>query len=100
MMSNVWITFLLCLVELLNFQCVCGYHEYNKVININHKGNNSIECCVNGTCPCSSLETALQHGINNTLINITSPKVRLSVQINIMHVSMITIKGSNDTTID
>ena len=100
MMSIAWITFLLCLMELLNFQCICAYHEYNKVISINHEGNNSIECCVNGKCPCSSLETALQHDINNTLINITSSKATLSIQINIMHVSVIAIKGNNDTTID
>ena len=87
-------------MELLNFQFICAYHEYNRVISINHEGNNSIECCVNGKCPCSSLETVLQHDINNTLINITSPKATLSIQINITHVSMIAIKGSNNTTID
>ena len=99
-MTKVWILFLLCIIELLKFQCIHAYREYNKVININQKENHSTECCVNGTCPCSSLETALQHDINNTLINITSSKATLSIQINIMHVSMIAIKGNNDTTID
>ena len=100
MMTNVWVLFLLCLIELLNFQCIHAYHEYNKVININNKGNT--DCCIStsGNCSCSSLETALQHVISNTLINITSPMVGLSIQISITHVSMITIKGSNNTIID
>ena len=100
MMTNVWILFLLCLVELLNFQYIHGDHviEYNKVIDISDEG--STECCISGNCTCSSLETALQHVSNNTLINITSPKAALSIQINITNVSMIAIKGSNDTSID
>ena len=98
MMANFWVLFLL--MGLLNFQCILAYHKYNKVVDINGNGNSSTECCVSGNCPCSSLEIALQNVNDSTLINITSSKAALSVQINIMHVSMVTIKGNSNTAID
>ena len=96
-MAVIWI--LLLLVE-MNFQCIFAYQVYNKIITINNEGDNTNKCCVDGKCPCSSLEMALVNVNNNTLINITSAMVRLSVQTNISHGSMIGITGSNHTVID
>jgi len=55
---------------------------------------------VDGHCDCSSLEIALQHVKKDTLINITLPKVALSVHSNISYISMIGITGNNGTFID
>ena len=96
-MAVIWILFLL--MELI-FQSTSAFQEYNKTITISDKGNNTTECCVDGKCPCSSLEIALRNVNNNTLINITSAKEALTVQINMKNVSMVGITGSNDTVID
>jgi len=37
------------------------------------------ECCIHGTCPCSSLKSALQHLTSNTTIDITSKSVTLNI---------------------
>ena len=65
---------LICLIILkLTSQCV-----HSKVIIVNsNNSNDSTECCVNGTCTCSSLSTALLNIDNNTIINITSESVAL-----------------------
>ena len=47
------------------------------VITINNNGDNSANCCVYGTCPCSSLSSALHNVSDNTVINITSESVTL-----------------------
>ena len=96
-MAIVWI--LLLLME-LNSQYTFAYQVYNKTITINNEGDNTNKCCVDGECPCSSLEMALVNVNNNTLINITSAMVGLSVQTNINYGSMIGITGSNYTVID
>ena len=97
-MTTIWILFLL--MELLNLQCIHAHHEYDKVININNRGNNSNECCICGECPCLSLEIALQNFDNSTLINITSVSIELLKQINITNRSLIGIAGSNSTIIN
>ena len=90
------INVLICLI-ILTSQCVC---VHSKVININsNNGNDSTECCVNGTCACSSLYTALLNITNNTIINITSKSVALhnTTTMGSGKLTNITITGSNIT---
>ena len=87
---------LICLI-ILTSQCVC---VHSKVININsNNGNDSAECCVDGTCVCSSLYTALLNITNNTIINITSKSVALhnTATMGSGKLTNITITGSNVT---
>ena len=90
------INVLTCLI-ILTSQCV-----HSKVININSSnGNDSTECCVNGTCTCSSLYTALLNITNNTIINIMSKSVALH-NITTMgsgKLTNITITGSDVTIV-
>jgi len=53
-------------------------HVESKVITINNQGNSTTLCCVDGSCPCSSLSFALEKLNNNTIINITSESVTLN----------------------
>ena len=90
------INVLICLI-ILTSHCVC---VHSKVININsNNGNDSTECCVNGTCRCSSLYTALLNITNNTIINITSKSVALhnTATMGSGNLTNITITGSNVT---
>ena len=84
----------------LNFQYTFAYQVYNKTITISSEESNTTQCCVDDTCPCSSLEMVLRNVSNDTLINVTSAKVALSVQTSINYVSKIGITGSNHTVID
>ena len=92
MIINVFI----CLI-ILTSQCIC---VHSKVININSSnGNDSTECCINGTCAYSSLYTALLNITSNTIINIISKSVALH-NTTIMgsgNLTNITITGSNVT---
>jgi len=68
-----------------------------KVITINDDGNNSTECCVDGSCPCSSLTFALQSvNSNDAIIKIVSKLVTLTTNASTGH--SLTISG-NGTTI-
>ena len=96
-MAIIWI--LLLLME-LNFQYTFAYQVYNKTITISYEGSNSTKCCLDGECPCSSLKMAFKNVSNDTLINITSAKVALSVQTSINYVSKIGFTGSIHTVID
>ena len=90
------INVLICLI-ILTSQCVC---VHSKVINIDSdNGNDSTECCVNGTSVCSSLYTALLNITNNTIINITSKSVALhnATTMGSGKLTNITITGSNVT---
>ena len=85
---------LICLI-ILTSQCV-----HSKVIIVNSdNGNDSTECCVNGTCTCSSLSTALLNIDNNTIINITSESVALNntATMGSGKLTNITITGNNVT---
>ena len=68
------------------------------IVNSNN-GSDSTECCVNGTCTCSSLSTALLNIDNNTIINITSESVALNntTTMGSGKLTNITITGSNVT---
>ena len=88
------ISVLTCLI-MLTSQCV-----HSKVINVNSDdGNDSTECCVHGTCTCSSLYTALWNITNNTIINITSKSVTLhdTTTMGSGKLINIAITGSNVT---
>ena len=85
---------LICLI-ILTSQCV-----YSKVIIVNsNNGNDNTECCVNGTCICSSLFTALLNIDNNTIINITSESIALNniTKMGSGKLTNIIITGSNVT---
>ena len=85
---------LICLI-ILTSQCV-----HSKVIIVNsNNGNDNTECCVNGTCTCSSLSTALLNIDNNTIINITSESVVLNntTTMGSGKLTNITITGSDVT---
>ena len=96
MMMLMFVNVLICLI-ILTSQCVC---VHSKVININsNNGNDSTECCVNGTYACSSLYTALLNITNNTTIKITSKSVALhnTTTMGSGKLTNITITGSNVT---
>ena len=69
------------------------------VITVNNSGSDSDTCCVNGTCPCSSLLSALQDVSDNTVINITSESVTLHyiVRMGSGNLNHITITGNGAT---
>ena len=90
------ISVLICLI-IFTSHCVC---VHSKVIIINsNNGNDSTECCVNGTCACSSLYTALSNITSNTTINITSESVSLNnaTTMESGNLTNITITGSDVT---
>ena len=69
------------------------------VITVNNNGSDNGTCCVNGTCPCSSLSSALHNVSNNTVINITSESVTLHdiVGMGSGNLNKITITGNGAT---
>ena len=78
--------------------CLVTHVVYGKIITVNNS-NNSSSCCVNGTCPCSSLSSALCNVSDNTVINITSESVTLHdiVGMGSGNLSNITITGNGAT---
>ena len=71
----------------------------SKVVTANNHGVNSTACCVDGSCPCSSLSFALENINNNTIINITSESVVLNTTtpIGSGNLHNITITGNGAT---
>ena len=57
--------------------CLITHVACDVVITVNNNGSDNGTCCVNGTCPCSSLSSALHNMSDNTVINITSESVTL-----------------------
>ena len=57
--------------------CLITHVACDIVITVNNNGSDNDTCCVNGTCPCSSLSSALHNVSDNTVINITSESVTL-----------------------
>ena len=57
--------------------CLITHVACDVVITVNNNGSDNDNCCVNGTCPCSSLSSALHDVSDNTVINITSESVTL-----------------------
>ena len=95
--GRIMVVNMLIFLIILTSQCTC---VHSKVIIINsNNGNDNIECCVNGECPCSSLSTALLNIDNNTIINITSELVALNntATMGSGKLTNITIIGSNVT---
>jgi len=73
--------------------------KYSKVITVNINGSDDQACCVDGHCHCSSLESALSHMHDNTLINITSSIVPLLALVKITSYTTIGISGNNGTVV-
>lgn len=82
------------LLTTISLQCVLS-----KVITINNSGNNSIVCCVDATCYCNSLSTALTSIKSNTAINITSETVLMKENVHVEEevLENIIITGHNTT---
>ena len=68
----------------------------SKVIEVSSKGNDSVNCCVEGECVCASLPEALSHIESNTVINIAS-SVSLNSSIQIGNLNNITIISNGVT---
>ena len=80
--------------------CITMTHVvYGTIITVNINGSDNDKCCVNGTCPCSSLSSALHNVSDNTVINITSESVTLHdiVGMGSVNLSNITITGNGAT---
>ena len=79
--------------------CLITHVVYGTVIIVNNNGDNSTNCCVIGTCPCSSLSSALHDVSDNTVINITSESVTLHdiVGMGTGNLNNITITGNGAT---
>ena len=79
--------------------CLITHVASDVLITINNNGSNNDTCCVNGTCPCSSLSSALCNVSDNTVINITSESVTLHdiVGMGSGNLSNITITGNGAT---
>ena len=56
----------------------------------NNEDNDSLNCCVYGNCSCSSLDHALAHLTNNTVINITT-SITLSSSIKLSNLQNVLI---------
>ena len=72
---------------------------FSKMITINNSGNSSAMCCVNASCHCNSLSTALTSLKSNTTINMMSETVLLeeSVYVEEDYLDNIAITGHNTT---
>ena len=68
------------------------------VITINQSGSDTLECCVDGKCPCSNLSLAFIHIQDNTEIRITSD-IPLHHDVEFGNISSIIIIGYNNPTI-
>ena len=79
--------------------CLISHVACDVVITVNNNGDNSTNCCVYGTCPCSSLTSALHDVSDNTVINITSESVTLHdiVGMGSGNLSNIIITGNGAT---
>ena len=81
------------------WMCLITHVVCDVVITVNNNGNNTTNCCVYGTCPCSSLSPALCDVSDNTVINITSELVTLHdiVGMGSGNLNNITITGNGAT---
>ena len=79
--------------------CLITHVACDVLITVNNNGSDNDKCCVNGTCPCSSLSSALHNVSDNTVINITSESVTLHdiVEMGSGDLSNITITGNGAT---
>ena len=81
--------------------CLITHVACDVLITVNNNGSDNDKCCVYGTCPCSSLSSALRHVSDNTVINITSESVTLHdiVAMGSGNLNNITITGNGATII-
>ena len=79
--------------------CLITHVACDVVITVNNNGNDNDNCCVNGTCPCSSLSSALHNVSDNTVINITSESVTLHdiVGMGLGNLNNVTITSNGAT---
>ena len=66
------------LVTTVCWLCLITHVVYSTFITVSNNGDDSVECCKEGNCACSSLPCALKNMKNNTVINITSKVVTLN----------------------
>ena len=79
--------------------CLITHVACDVLITVNNNGSDNDKCCVYGTCPCSSLSSALHDVSDNTVINITSESVTVHniVGMGSGNLSHITIIGNGAT---
>ena len=79
--------------------CLITHVVCDVLITVNNSGSDNGTCCVNGTCLCSSLSSALCNVSDNTVINITSESVTLHgiVGMGSGNLNNITITGNGAT---
>ena len=79
--------------------CLITHVACDVLITVNNNGSDNDKCCVNGTCSCSSLSSALHNVSDNTVINITSESITVHdiVGMGSGNLSHITITGNGAT---
>ena len=84
------------ILTVINLQCA-----FSKVITINNSGNDSIACCINATCTCNSLSTALTYIKNDTTINIASEFIIMKEVVHVEedYLGNIVITGHHTTVL-
>ncbi|XP_065919072.1 uncharacterized protein [Dysidea avara] len=66
------------MIVLTLLMITASQHTESTVVTINNHGNYSTTCCVDGSCPCSSLSFALENLKSNSIVHITSESVTLN----------------------
>ena len=79
--------------------CLITHVACDVLITVNNNGSGNDKCCMYGTCPCSSLSSALHNVSDNTVIYITSESVTLHdiVGMGSGNLNHITITGNGAT---
>ena len=86
------------MIALTLWMIIASQQAESKVVTINNHGINNTACCVDGSCPCSSLPLALENIMNNTIINITSESVlNTTTLLGSGNLHNITITGNGAT---
>jgi len=71
---------------------------FKNMITIDQSGSDTLECCVDGKCPCSNLSLVFTHIQDNTEIKLISD-IALCHKVKFGNVSSIIITGHNNPTI-
>ena len=80
----------------ISLQCA-----FSKVIIINNSGSDSMTCCINATCKCNSLSTALAYVKSYSTIKITSELILMKevVHVEEEYLENILITGHHTTVL-
>ena len=88
----------ICLLEIAPLPGLCGEPTWkNKIVVSQHDGIDN-KTCWNGTIPCKTLDFALQHLPNSTLIQLRSGEYNLSQHFNLTNVHGFGLTGDEGPT--